>query len=158
MSFPSVTCILLAYSPRAFIHQNNKPLLQTNVKKTCVILETDFNQYSYFEFQVFGSTIYSSCSDGQVYCHSFPTEGAQPHYEMAVDADTDSCTSVLLNRENRSMAADPEQSTEICEGPKRCKTGKTGLVKSSSSFQVNFVSMLLFKHFQNSIIVFFWSQ
>ena len=56
------------------------------------------------------------------------------------------------------MAADPEQSTEICEGPKRCKTGKTGLVKSSSSFQVNFVSMLFLKHFQNSIIVFFWSQ
>jgi hypothetical protein len=86
--------------------------------------------------QVHGSTIFSSCSDGHVYLHSFPPEGAQPHYEMAVDAENDTSTNVLLSRENRSMAVDPEQSTEVCEGPKRCKTGKTGLVKSSSSFQV----------------------
>ena len=30
----------------------------------------------------------------------------------------------------------PEGSTEICDGPKLCRTGKTGLVRSSSSFQV----------------------
>ena len=29
----TIACILLAYSPRAFIQQTNKPLLQTNVKK-----------------------------------------------------------------------------------------------------------------------------
>jgi hypothetical protein len=88
---------------------------------------------------VYGNTIYSSCSDGQIYMHTFPDGGSQPHYEMAVDADTDASTSVLLSRENRTVAADPEQPTELCEGPKRCKTGKTGLVKSSSSFQaVNF--------------------
>jgi len=55
---------------------------------------------------------------------------------MAVDADSESSTSVLLSGKSHSLAADPERSTEICEGPKKCKTGKTGLVKSSSSFQV----------------------
>merc|ERR1712141_681704 len=31
-----------------------------------------------------------------------------------------------------------ENSTEICDGPRLCRTGKTGLVRSSSSFQVSF--------------------
>ena len=31
-------------------------------------------------------------------------------------------------------------STEVCRGPRLCRTGKTGLVRSSSSFQVTFLS------------------
>ena len=89
--------------------------------------------------KVHGGTIFSSCSDGQIYLHSFPED--QPHYDMA---ETENSTSVMINRGNGSVSvsADPEQPTELCEGPKRCKTGKTGLVKSSSSFQVRIVETM----------------
>ena len=34
------------------------------------------------------------------------------------------------------VVARPESATELCVGPGRCRTGKTGIEKSSSSFQV----------------------
>ena len=94
---------------------------------------------SFSILKVHGGTIFSSCSDGQIYLHSFPED--QPHYDMA---ETENSTSVMINRGNGSVSvsADPEQPTELCEGPKRCKTGKTGLVKSSSSFQVSKISIM----------------
>ena len=85
--------------------------------------------------KVFGNTIYSSCSDGEIYMHSFPDEGTFPHYEMAVDADDDTASSVMLSS-GSAVVAKPESVTELCLGPGRCQTGKSGIVKSSSSFQV----------------------
>jgi len=88
--------------------------------------------------KVFGNTIYSSCSDGEIYMHSFPDEGQLPHYEMAVDADDDTASAVMLDKQGSGVVARPEKPTELCLGPGRCQTGKTGIVKSSSSFQVSF--------------------
>ena len=42
------------------------------------------------------------------------------------------------------VVARPESATELCLGPGRCRTGKTGIEKSSSSFQVNFLSFISF--------------
>jgi len=88
--------------------------------------------------KVFGNTIYSSCSDGEIYMHSFPDEGTFPHYEMAVDADDDTASAVMLDKKGTGVVARPESATELCVGPGRCRTGKTGIEKSSSSFQVSF--------------------
>lgn len=79
--------------------------------------------------KVFDGTIFSSCSDGHVYLQAFPS--GTPHYEMATEQE--SSADVVWN----GGIASPEAPTEVCEGP-RCKTGKTGLVRSSSSFQVSF--------------------
>ena len=68
--------------------------------------------------------------------HSFPDEGTYPHYEMAVDADDDTASAVMLDKKGTGVVARPENATELCLGPTRCQTGKTGIVKSSSSFQV----------------------
>lgn len=84
-------------------------------------------------FRVHRDTIYSSCADGQVLCHSFPTN--VPHYEMATEQDP-TASSVVCRDGN--LATVPEDRTEICYGARLCRTGKTGLVKSSSSFQVSF--------------------
>ena len=70
--------------------------------------------------------------------HTFPDEGTLPHYEMAIDADDDTASAVMLDKKNSGVMAKPEQATELCLGPERCQTGKSGLVKSSSSFQVSF--------------------
>ena len=75
--------------------------------------------------------------------HSFPDEGKLPHYEMAVDADDDTASAVMLGKQGSGVVARPEKPTELCLGPTRCQTGKTGIVKSSSSFQVS-NSILLF--------------
>ena len=69
--------------------------------------------------------------------HSFPDEGKLPHYEMAVDADDDTASAVMLGKQGSGVVARPEKPTELCLGPTRCQTGKTGIVKSSSSFQVS---------------------
>ncbi len=47
--------------------------------------------------------------------------------------------STVLCREGGGLASNqPEEPTEVCPGPRLCRTGKTGLVRSSSSFQVSF--------------------
>ena len=75
----------------------------------------------------------------QIYMHSFPDEGTFPHYEMAVDADDDTACAVMLDKKGSGVVAKPELATELCLGPGRCQTGKTGIVKSSSSFQASFI-------------------
>lgn len=100
--------------------------------------------------KVFGNTIYSSCSDGEIYMHSFPDEGTFPHYEMAVDADDDTASAVMLDKKGSGVVARPEAATELCLGPGRCQTGKTGIVKSSSSFQVKWTFHDIFKRHQNT--------
>ena len=78
-------------------------------------------------------TVFSACASSELlYLHSFPAGG--PHYEMATEQENHS--SVSYN--NQAGITSPDRPTEVCEGPRLCKTGKTGLVKSSSSFQVSF--------------------
>ena len=98
--------------------------------------------------KVFGNTIYSSCSDGEIYMHSFPDEGTFPHYQMAVDADDDTASSVMLSS-GSAVVAKPENVTELCLGPGRCQTGKSGIVKSSSSFQVKSIMHSVLNCFKN---------
>ena len=40
----------------------------------------------------------TGCSLFQIYMHSFPDEGTFPHYEMAVDADDDTASAVMLDK------------------------------------------------------------
>ena len=47
------------------------------------------------------------------------------------DEDDDEST-----KQETQLLSSPENCTEICDGPRLCRTGKTGLVRSSSSFQV----------------------
>jgi len=104
-------------------------------------------------FCVYGDTVYSSCSDGKIYAHTFPkVDESNVHYDMAFDdqaatasavcgpvgrteqSDSDVCrqTQQLLSSKSQ------EKCTEVCMGPRLCRTGKAGLVRSSSSFQVSF--------------------
>ena len=56
-----------------------------------------------------------------------------PRYEMAREQEETACS--VLWKEGGGLASPPEAPTELCLGPRLCRTGKTGLVKSSSSFQ-----------------------
>ena len=44
------------------------------------------------------------------------------------------------------LLSSPESSTEVCDGPRLCRTGKTGLVKSSSSFQVRQYVIIIYAY------------
>merc|ERR1719209_2815604 len=44
----------------------------------------------------------------------------------------------LPSQQETQLLSSPENCTEICDGPRLCRTGKAGLVRSSSSFQVSF--------------------
>ena len=44
------------------------------------------------------------------------------------------------------LLSTPESSTEVCDGPRLCRTGKTGLVKSSSSFQVRQYVIMIYAY------------
>jgi len=62
-----------------------------------------------------------------------------PHYRMAEESgDDDACASVRWDAAGGNLLFQPELSTALCPGPRICKIGKTGLVRSSSSFQVNY--------------------
>jgi len=107
---------------------------------------------------VFGNSIYSSCSDGHIYAHTFPElDNGTVHYDMAFDDEGTAASALATttlrktklfgsseedsSRENQEVllsTTNPENSTEVCDGPRLCRTGKTGLVRSSSSFQVSF--------------------
>ena len=52
---------------------------------------------------------------------------------MAKEQEDTACS--VLWKEGGGLASQPEDPTELCLGPRLCRTGKTGLVKSSSSFQ-----------------------
>merc|ERR1719458_884601 len=54
---------------------------------------------------------------------------------MAKEQEDTACS--VLWKEGGGLASQPEDPTELCLGPRLCRTGKTGLVKSSSSFQVS---------------------
>jgi len=107
---------------------------------------------------VYGDSIYSSCSDGHIYSHTFPELSKDTvHYDMAFDEEgaiASALATTTLRKTGEGnpvpeedtaskgvttqLLSSPESSTEVCDGPRLCRTGKTGLVKSSSSFQVSF--------------------
>ena len=74
------------------------------------------------------------------------------HYDMAFDdveaGTTASASLAAFNDPFKSPLKDQktlqqfstkshDNCTEICDGPRMCRTGKAGLVRSSSSFQVS---------------------
>ena len=59
---------------------------------------------------------------------------------MAKEQEDTACS--VLWKEGGGLASQPEDPTELCLGPRLCRTGKTGLVKSSSSFQGRYSVML----------------
>jgi len=79
-------------------------------------------------------TIFSTSGDGNIYLHRFP-EGKQ-HYDMLRTQERNS-VAVLYQGPQIGFAPTVEKPTVICEG-KLCKAGKSGLAKSSSSFEVCF--------------------
>ena len=152
---------------------------------------------------MYGDSIYSSCSDGHIYSHTFPELSKDTvHYDMAFDEEGnfsdklknwyfhlkynsfsdedvmyishiifDFCAvgaiaSALATTTLRKtgegnpvpeedtaskgvttqLLSSPESSTEVCDGPRLCRTGKTGLVKSSSSFQVRQYVIMIYAY------------
>eukprot|EP00092_Neocalanus_flemingeri_P075476 GFUD01093493.1.p1 GENE.GFUD01093493.1~~GFUD01093493.1.p1 ORF type:complete len:511 (+),score=129.28 GFUD01093493.1:81-1613(+) len=79
-------------------------------------------------------TIFSTSGDGTIYLHRFP-EGKQ-HYDMLRTQERNS-VAVLYQGPQIGFAPTVEKPTVLCEG-KLCKAGKSGLAKSSSSFEVCF--------------------
>jgi len=79
-------------------------------------------------------TIFSSSGDGNIFLHRFP-EGKQ-HYDMLRTQERNS-VAVLYQGPQVGFAPAVERPTVVCQG-KLCKAGKTGLAKSSSSFEVCF--------------------
>ena len=152
---------------------------------------------------MYGDSIYSSCSDGHIYSHTFPELSKDTvHYDMAFDEEGnfsdelkklychlkfsdedliyisyiifDLCAvgaiaSALATTTLRKtgegnpvpeedtaskgvttqLLSSPESSTEVCDGPRLCRTGKTGLVKSSSSFQVRQYVMMIYAYIKD---------
>ncbi len=83
------------------------------------------------------STLVSASSEGgRVLLHTFPS--GVPHYEMAsLEEDGAAATAAAaFVSGGGGLVEAPEKPTEVCQGPRLCKVGKTGLVRSSSSFQV----------------------
>lgn len=85
--------------------------------------------------RVEGDTIISASGDGQIFLHRFP-EGQQ-HYDMLTSCQERNNVAVLYQGPNAGLAATVDSPTQLCEG-RLCKAGKTGLTKSSSSFEVCF--------------------
>merc|ERR1719228_2200576 len=109
---------------------------EENVEKTDVtelqILRDHTDYLSVFSVQK--DTIFSSSGDGSIFLHRFP-EGKQ-HYDMLRTQERNS-VAVLYQGPQIGFAPTVEKPTVICEG-KLCKAGKSGLAKSSSSFEVSF--------------------
>ena len=53
---------------------------------------------------------------------------------MATDLHDEQSVTATLSR--GTVTESPENPTAVCPGPRLCRVGKTGLVRSSSSFQV----------------------
>jgi len=85
--------------------------------------------------RVEGDTIISASGDGNIYLHRFPV--GQQHYDMLTTCQERNSVAVLYQGPDAGLAASVESPTVLCEG-RLCKAGKTGLAKSSSSFEVCF--------------------
>jgi len=85
--------------------------------------------------KVEGDTVFSCSGDGNIYMHRFPV--GERHYDMLTTDQERNSVAVLYQGPERGLAPAVERPTIMCEG-KLCKAGKTGLAKSSSSFEVCF--------------------
>jgi len=83
---------------------------------------------------VHGNSVYSSSGDGKLYIHTFP-EGEQ-HYDMLRTYERNS-VAVCYQGAGKQFAPELDRPTIVCEG-RLCKVGKSGLARSSSSFEVKF--------------------
>lgn len=83
--------------------------------------------------RVQGNSIFSSSGDSKVFIHTFP-EGEQ-HYDMLRTYERNSVA--VLFQGKKGLAPSESKPTVICEG-KHCRVGKSGLARSSSSFEVKF--------------------
>jgi len=79
--------------------------------------------------------IVSASGDGSVLLHKFPQ--GQQHYDMLTTCQERNSVAVLYQGPNAGLADNVESPTLPCLG-RACKAGKTGLAKSSSSFEVCF--------------------
>ncbi len=84
------------------------------------------------------ASVVSAASDGRVLAHSFPR--GKKHFVMAREEgkETDNTeTTAFCDAFGglRTVESPAERPTEVCSGPRLCRVGKTGLVRSSSSFQ-----------------------
>jgi len=82
-----------------------------------------------------GDCIVSASGDGSVLLHKFPQ--GQQHYDMLTTCQERNSVAVLYQGPNAGLADNVESPTLPCLG-RFCKAGKTGLAKSSSSFEVCF--------------------
>jgi len=85
--------------------------------------------------RVHGNSIVSSSGDGKIFIHTFP-EGEQ-HYDMLRTQERNSVAVLFQSGQEQGLAPSVDCPTVVCEG-RLCKAGKTGLARSSSSFQVSF--------------------
>ena len=79
---------------------------------------------------------------GKMWIHTFPRD--QPRYEMAInneEEDSLAASGVLVG--GSLATTDEGECAEVCRGPRLCRVGKTGLVRSSSSFQVRSLALHL---------------
>ena len=118
---------------------------QTNVTELQILRDhTDYLSV----MRVEGDSIVSASGDGKIFLHKFP-EGQQ-HYDMLTTCQERNSVAVLyqvitclratiqnrlIQGPNAGLADTVEQPTVLCDG-RFCKAGKTGLAKSSSSFEV----------------------
>jgi len=85
--------------------------------------------------RVEGDSIISASGDGNIFMHKFPS--GQQHYDMLTTCQERNSVAVLYQGPTAGLADTVEQPTLQCQG-RFCKAGKTGLKKSSSSFEVCF--------------------
>lgn len=105
---------------------------QTNVTELQILRDhTDYLSV----MRVEGDSIVSASGDGKIFLHQFP-EGQQ-HYDMLTTCQERNSVAVLYQGPNAGLADTVERPTVLCDG-RFCKAGKTGLAKSSSSFEVCF--------------------
>jgi len=85
--------------------------------------------------KVDGDSVISASGDGNIYIHSFPS--GQQHYDMLTSCQERNSVAVLYQGATAGLADTVERPTVKCEG-RLCRAGKTGLARSSSSFEVCF--------------------
>jgi len=128
--------IITASSGSKFVKIWKVENYEKNVDKTDVtelqILREHTDYLSVISVQK--DTIISTSGDGNIFLHRFP-EGKQ-HYDMLRTQERNS-VAVLYQGPKGGFAATVDKPTVQCEG-KLCKAGKSGLAKSSSSFEVCF--------------------
>lgn len=114
------------------IEDFSEDVMKTNVTELQILREhSDYLSV----LKVENDIIYSSSGDGNIYKHRFPV--GEQHYDMLTTDQERNSVSGLFQGPGKGLAPLVERPTVLCEG-KLCKAGKSGLAKSSSSFEVCF--------------------